>query len=111
MSKSDSSSFSLAARGRLAVLSAHLTAAAAISPPVLDAQCVSAQVPLPGNLQGTLTVIDERTGKKYQIQVSEHGTVKASDFKKVLLSLLMIYFCSFSVLSVTLKEFFPSFWD
>lgn len=87
MSNSDSSSSSVAARGRLAVLAAHLAAAVSISPAVLEPQCVSAHVSPPGNLQGTLTVIDERTGKKYQIQVSKHGTVKASDFKKVLMLL------------------------
>ncbi|KAJ6680312.1 CITRATE SYNTHASE [Salix purpurea] len=37
----------------------------------------------PGNLQGALTVIDERTGKKYRIPVSQDGTVKSSDFKKI----------------------------
>ncbi|KAF2290643.1 hypothetical protein GH714_014845 [Hevea brasiliensis] len=83
MSESDSSLSSVSARGRLAVLAAHLAAASSISPAVLEAQCVSAHVSPPENLQGTLTVVDERTGKKYQIQVSKHGTVKASDFKKI----------------------------
>jgi citrate synthase len=76
---------SIIARGRLAVLTAHLLGAPLESSEDSDIQrwCVSAQVPTPGDLKGVLTVIDERTGKKYQIQVSQDGTVKASDFKKV----------------------------
>ncbi|KAJ6830320.1 uncharacterized protein M6B38_353785 [Iris pallida] len=79
--RSDSSTL---ARGRLAVLSAHLAAscaagdfaAAALVPsPVLAQQ--------PGNLAGSLTVLDGRTGKKYELKVSEEGTVKATDFKKI----------------------------
>ncbi|EEF29688.1 citrate synthase, putative [Ricinus communis] len=82
MSKSDSS---IAARGRLAVLTAHLAAATCLDAATisLEANCVSAQVPPPGNLQGSLTVVDERSGKKYKIPVSENGTVKSSDFKKI----------------------------
>lgn len=75
------------ARGRLAVLTAHLTASAE---PIdaalaLEPHCLSAQtkVPPPGNLRGSLTIIDERTGKKYQVPVSEEGTVKSTDLKKV----------------------------
>ena len=85
MSSASSSSSSIAARGRLAVLAAHLAAAASLesSPISLEAECVSAQVPPPGNLQGSLTIVDDRTGKKYRIPVSQHSTVKASDFKKV----------------------------
>ncbi|KAF8409145.1 hypothetical protein HHK36_005218 [Tetracentron sinense] len=75
------------AQGRLAVLSAHLAAAVEFAgfSPVLETSCVSAQstVPPPGNLKGSLTIVDERTGKKYQVHVSEYGTVKATDFKQV----------------------------
>ncbi|MCI94157.1 citrate synthase glyoxysomal-like, partial [Trifolium medium] len=42
---------------------------------------LSAQLPA-ANLNGTLTIVDERTGKKYQVEVSRDGTVKATDFKK-----------------------------
>lgn len=78
------------ARNRLATLAAHLfpsdaAATAAIQPFHLSA--ASGASP-PGNLKGTLTVVDERTGKKYQIDVSPEGTVRASDFKKVLLMLI-----------------------
>ncbi|KAF3444946.1 hypothetical protein FNV43_RR14639 [Rhamnella rubrinervis] len=77
----------LSAQGRLAVLSAHLAAASieADDSSALQPHCLSAQtfVLPPPNLQGTLTVIDDRTGKKYQVQVSEEGTVKATDLKKI----------------------------
>ncbi|KAL5716546.1 citrate (Si)-synthase [Ranunculus cassubicifolius] len=74
------------ARGRLAILSSHLIQSSSHeSQSSLESQCVSAQylIPPPGNLQGSLTIIDERTGKKYQVQVSEDGTIKATDFKKI----------------------------
>lgn len=72
------------ARGRLAVLAAHLAApsdhrAAAI----LESSACSAAVAPPPYLKGSLTLIDDRTGKKYHVQVSEEGTVKATDLKKV----------------------------
>lgn len=82
-----SSSSSASAGGRLAVLSAHLAAAVGLNQDAnaIEPCCLSAQsmVQPPGNLSGTLTVVDERTAKKYQISVSENGTVKASDFKKI----------------------------
>ena len=87
------------ARGRLAVLSAHLAVAAApgpseISGSALEPSIVSAQtfVPPPGNLKGSITVVDERTGKKYQFQVSDEGTVKATDLKKVIVDLFSLLF-------------------
>lgn len=80
-----SEDFPAKARNRLAVLSAHLTGASIDDDPNLEPNCVSAQnpVPSPGNLKGSLTVIDDRTGKSYRIQVSQEGTVKATDLKKV----------------------------
>lgn len=79
------------ARNRLATLAAHLhpssaaadVAAAAILHPLRLSS--SAVIAPPPNVKGTLTIVDERTGKKYQIQVSAEGTVRASDFKKVTL--------------------------
>ncbi|KAG1335287.1 Citrate synthase, glyoxysomal [Cocos nucifera] len=70
------------ARRRLVVLSAHLAAGAASAIPgghlplVLERSPVSAQdiVRPPGNLGGLLTVTDGRTGKSYEIKVSEEGT-------------------------------------
>uniref|UniRef100_A0A803RBF2 Citrate synthase n=1 Tax=Cannabis sativa TaxID=3483 RepID=A0A803RBF2_CANSA len=76
------------ARSRLAVLSAHL-AAVSFEPndlsSSLEPHCVSSRTPIqpPGNLKGSLSIVDERTGKKYQVQVSEEGTIKATDLKKI----------------------------
>ncbi|KAF5731324.1 Citrate synthase [Tripterygium wilfordii] len=82
---------SVAARGRLAVLSAHLAAAASLVcsdepySAVLEPYFVSSQTMVPSlpNLKGALTVVDDRTGKSYQIKVSPEGTVKATDLKKI----------------------------
>lgn len=89
MSSDMESSSAIVARSRLAILAAHLSAAATLEPSEmassLVAHCVSARttVPPPEMLKGSLTVVDERTGKRYQIQISEHGTIKANDLKKV----------------------------
>lgn len=76
---------SAVARGRLAVLSAHLAAASEDLLSGLDASPVlgTEMEQAPGNLGGLLTVIDSRTGKKFEIKISEEGTVKTTDFKKV----------------------------
>eukprot|EP00271_Cylindrocystis_brebissonii_P012079 TRINITY_DN3015_c1_g1_i1.p1 TRINITY_DN3015_c1_g1~~TRINITY_DN3015_c1_g1_i1.p1 ORF type:complete len:521 (-),score=100.78 TRINITY_DN3015_c1_g1_i1:770-2332(-) len=37
----------------------------------------------PGGGPGKVTLIDHRTGKKYELQVSEDGTLRAADFKKI----------------------------
>lgn len=77
---------SAVARGRLAVLSAHLAASVNLSDSkLLETSVVSATsvVAPPPNLKGALTIIDERTGKRYPVQVSEEGTIKATDLKKV----------------------------
>lgn len=88
MESSDNNMSSLVARGRLAVISAHLSAPIAKrSDSFLEASPVSAvqsSVPPPGNLKGALTIVDERTGNKYQLQVSDEGTIRATDFKKVI---------------------------
>ncbi|KAL5989818.1 hypothetical protein ACLOJK_010712 [Asimina triloba] len=85
LSEMETTDPAILSRRRLAVLSAHLSAAPFDGfSPVLEASAVSAQeiVRPPGNLKGSMTVIDERTGKKYEIQVSEEGTVRATDLKK-----------------------------
>ncbi|KAH0651945.1 hypothetical protein KY285_031366 [Solanum tuberosum] len=78
---------SAVARSRLSVITAHLAADySSSSSPVLENSSVSAPtaaVSPPPNLKGNLTVIDERTGKKYQVPVTKEGTVKAIDFKKI----------------------------
>lgn len=77
-------------KARLAILSAHL----AVSDPVgleqvlpaIEPWCTSAHTTSAPNgslLKGNLTIVDERTGKKYQVPVSEDGTVKSVDLKKV----------------------------
>ncbi|KAM3216489.1 Citrate synthase 2, peroxisomal [Capsicum chinense] len=79
-------SSSTIARGRLAVLSAHLAATSSLNisdSKLLETSVVSAVVPPPPNVKGALTIFDERTGKKYPVQVSEEGTIKATDLKKI----------------------------
>ena len=39
--------------------------------------------PTPGGGPGTLTVIDNRTGKRYEVPISDHGTIKATDLKLI----------------------------
>eukprot|EP00850_Spirogloea_muscicola_P012490 SM000081S22624 [mRNA] locus=s81:173133:180016:- [translate_table: standard] len=39
--------------------------------------------PTPGGGRGTLTVVDSRTGSKYELEISDGGTVSAADFKKI----------------------------
>ncbi|GLT52721.1 hypothetical protein SLA2020_260430 [Shorea laevis] len=66
-------------KGRLAILAAHLAApppSDLSSPPIIEPWCVSAQAA--ASLGGSLTIIDERTGKKYHVPVSAEGTVKIS---------------------------------
>lgn len=109
---------STVARGRLAVLSAHLSASTdhhgAISTEILEFSGCSAAVAPPPNLKGSLILIDERTGKRYQVQVSEEGTIKATDFKKVLsrLNILLLFqseiFCT-SVIFYIGSESLPCF--
>lgn len=93
----ENSDYSTVARGRLAVLSAHLSAATdcsgAISSGILEYSGCSAAVPPPPNSKGLMTLIDERTGKKYQVQISEEGTIKATDLKKVNFISIVNFMC------------------
>ena len=41
------------------------------------------QRPKPGGGAGTLTVVDNRTGKKYELKISEGGTIRATDLKQI----------------------------
>ncbi|CAA7055831.1 unnamed protein product [Microthlaspi erraticum] len=76
-------------RARLAVLSAHLEAGNPVESgqrsPAIERWSTSADISAAphGSLKGSLTIVDERTGKKYQIPVSDDGTVKAVDLKKI----------------------------
>ncbi|XP_054797409.1 citrate synthase, glyoxysomal-like [Prosopis cineraria] len=88
MTSASSESTVVLARGRLARLTAHLRPSSTEQldhVPSLDPVPLSAQTSIlpPGNLKGSLTIVDERTGKKYQVEVSEEGTIKAADFKKI----------------------------
>ncbi|KAJ7550719.1 hypothetical protein O6H91_07G114400 [Diphasiastrum complanatum] len=71
---------------RLAVLSRHLSISSPEELPALQASVVSAAevAPTPGGGKGSLAVVDNRTGKHYEFEVSEGGTVKATDFKKII---------------------------
>ncbi|KAG9132063.1 hypothetical protein Leryth_022508 [Lithospermum erythrorhizon] len=67
-------------RNRVAILSGHLGAASIDSSEQIEAFPVLSPPP---QVNGELTIIDQRTGKRYQIQVSQDGTIKAADFKKI----------------------------
>lgn len=81
-------------KARLAVISAHLTSADPLESgsPAIERWTTSADINPPpfGSLKGALTVVDERTGKKYQVPVSDDGTVKAVDLKKVCSRILLL---------------------
>ncbi|KAL1191108.1 Citrate synthase 3, peroxisomal [Cardamine amara subsp. amara] len=72
-------------KARLAVLSAHFAAGSPVVSPAIERCCTLSDMSgaPPGSLKGTLTIVDERTGKKYQVPVSDAGTVKAIDLKKI----------------------------
>ncbi|KAK2377783.1 citrate synthase, glyoxysomal [Trifolium repens] len=78
----DSESATLLARARLATLTPHFLPFNNEPADHLLPHRLSAQLPV-ANFNGTLTIVDERTGKKYQVEVSQDGTVKATDFKKI----------------------------
>lgn len=109
-------SSSTIARGRLAVLSAHLAATSSLNisdSKLLETSVVSAVVPPPPNVKGALTIFDERTGKKYPVQVSEEGTIKATDLKKVNhqipnLPMLLLFRLNFDLGLLLLVTFFLS---
>ncbi|KAL1189788.1 Citrate synthase 2, peroxisomal [Cardamine amara subsp. amara] len=77
-------------KSRLAVLSAHLAVSdlAGLEQVLLAIEpwCTSAHMsaaPHGSSLKGNLKILDERTGKKYEVPVSENGTLKAVDLKKI----------------------------
>lgn len=81
------------AANRLATLQRHLRVVTLndesfdVDPANIRPNCTSvapeAIRPAPGGGKGVLTAIDSRTGKKYEIEISEHGTIKATDLKKI----------------------------
>lgn len=68
---------------RLAALQRHL------GPPPphaasLEAQPTSAELrAAPGGGPGSLSITDNRTGRRYEVPISEHGTIKAMDLKQI----------------------------
>lgn len=79
---------SSAAALRLAALSQHLDPVP--SPSSLTREACFARVERPASSggRGSLKVVDSRTGKSYEFEINEGGTVKATDFKKVIIFLL-----------------------
>lgn len=52
------------------------------SRPTLQAMLLICR-PTPGGGPGSLSVTDNRTGKRYEIQINDHGLVKANDLKQI----------------------------
>eukprot|EP00249_Psilotum_nudum_P021323 c28066_g1_i2 orf=293-1846(+) len=79
------SSLPLSPYNRLAVLTRHLALSNSKSNSLLEPSIAYFQeaAPVGGGGKGLLTVIDNRTGKKYEIEISEGGTIKATDLKKI----------------------------
>eukprot|EP00803_Ostreobium_quekettii_P000859 evm.model.scf_2011.4 EVM.evm.TU.scf_2011.4 scf_2011:21701-29483(+) len=74
------------ADGRLAVLAGHFGKSSndEVGGAMLKAGGASAVAEgPPGSKEGRLTIVDERTGKRYSITISEGGTIKASDLKQI----------------------------
>lgn len=62
----------------------HLHLETGSSPSMLEVFTVSGETtPDFSGGPGTLTVVDNRTGKKYEFKISKGGTIKAMDFKNV----------------------------
>ncbi len=77
---------------RLARLAAHLTSHDTLSNDedaqkhlsrVHTASVVSDGRPAPGGGPGKLLITDSRTGKKYQLDVDQHGQIKGTDLKQI----------------------------
>ncbi|GFR42004.1 hypothetical protein Agub_g2818 [Astrephomene gubernaculifera] len=73
------------APSRLAVLSRQMTGTASEDAVARNntAQQEVEERPAPGGGRGTLTVVDNRTGKKYTIEISEGGTINAQSLKQI----------------------------
>ncbi|KAG0598229.1 hypothetical protein M758_12G056100 [Ceratodon purpureus] len=84
----NASEMSVSSMKRLSILQGHLESGSSSGSPMLEAFTVSAtpmleSAPKFSGGAGTLTIVDNRTGKKYEVPISEGGTVKATDFKKI----------------------------
>lgn len=94
------------ANKRLAILRGHLESGSEFSSRSLEAVATSAEIaPRFSGGAGTLTVVDNRTGKKYEFEISEGGTVKATDFKKVSVRCMLLCFVNFSSVSCNLNRY------
>ncbi|CAD6247482.1 unnamed protein product [Miscanthus lutarioriparius] len=71
------------ARGRFAVLSSHLRAGGAGAGEAAGLERSPVSAAAPGPRAGALAVVDGRTRKRHEVKVSEDGTVRATDFKKI----------------------------
>ena len=95
---------------RLAILRGHLESGSNRPSRSLEIVTTSAEIaPNFSGGAGTLTVVDNRTGKKYEFEISEGGTVKATDFKNVRIWCMLFFSWNFaykleSVLDVLLVE-------
>ncbi|KAG1671004.1 hypothetical protein FOA52_014246 [Chlamydomonas sp. UWO 241] len=73
------------AASRLSVLSRQVTSGGVVGVERCDTSAEIAEEtrPAPGGGRGTLTVLDNRTGKKYTLEISEGGTLNAQALKQI----------------------------
>lgn len=70
---------------RIATLQRHLAGASLHDEShELEAHQTSAELrAAPGGGPGTLSITDSRTGRRYDITIGDHGTIKATDLKQI----------------------------
>eukprot|EP00884_Botryococcus_braunii_P005517 jgi/Botrbrau1/14967/Bobra.0018s0069.1 len=73
------------ATNRLELLRRHFAASGleAVNGLVEEHTSAAGARPAPGGGPGTLTILDNRTGKKYDVKIEEGGVIKATDLKKI----------------------------
>ncbi len=75
------------AASRLATLRRQLETSDLSTNESLERQVTKAEVererPAPGGGPGSLSVVDNRTGKKYELKISDQGTIAGTDLKKI----------------------------
>jgi citrate synthase len=71
------------AQRRLEVLSKHLSAEPSVVRDDTAEECTEELRPAPGGGRGTLTVVDNRTGRKYTLEISDGGTINAALLKQI----------------------------
>lgn len=79
-------------QSRLARLASHLIQPVALSDGAgateqqlsrVHTASIATERPTPGGGPGKLLVTDSRTGKKYELNIDEHGQVKGTDLKQI----------------------------